>query len=218
MLNSGRLASEQSEGRSVKIGCFIGGKGGSGKTINAHSTTHGLCMMGIPAAYVQTENPEIRKLLSDETRVYSIIDGSTVEKLEAAIATAKQHNGNGVLIIDGGGNRGAVDDLIASVADAIILPFTADDDSVWVVHNELKKFPKAWALPSHWTTNQKARDVDAGFIQKLETAHPGRILLPADVTHSVRDLTLQDFNGSLLPAAQRYCRTMARTVMKLLGY
>jgi len=201
----------------VKVACFIGGKGGSGKTTNAHSTTHGLCMLGIPAAYVMTDNPKVRQLLSDEHRVYSIIDGTTVEKLEAAIATAKQHNnGNGVLVIDGGGNRGAVDDLIASVADAIVLPFTADDDAVWVVYNEMNEFPKAWALPTDWPTNPKAIKVDAGFIKKLKTTYPGRILPPAYSTHSIRDLTLQNFNGTLLPPAQRYCREVARTVMKLL--
>lgn len=201
----------------MKIACFIGGKGGSGKTTNAHSTTHGLCMLGVPAAYVMTDNPNVRQLLTDETRVYSIIDGTTVEKLEAAITTAKQHNGNGVLVIDGGGNRGAVDDLIASVADAIVLPFTADDDAVWVVYNEMNEFPKASALPSNWPSNEKAFKVDAGFIDKLKSKYPGRILPPAYSTHSIRDLTLQSFNGTLLPPAQRYCRAVARTVMKLLG-
>jgi chromosome partitioning protein len=174
-------------------------------------------MLGIPAAYVMTDDPKRRQLLSDEKRVYSILDGTTVENLEARIATAKQHNGNGVLVIDGGGNRAAVDDLIASVADAIILPFTADDDAVWVVHNEMKQFSKAWALPSNWTTNAKAFEVDAGFIQKLRRSYPGRMLPPAFTTHSIRDLALQSFSGTLLPPAQRYCRTIAHTVTKLLG-
>ena len=174
-------------------------------------------MLGTPAAYVMTDDPRRRQLLTDENRVYSILDGTTVENLEARITTARQHNGNGVLVIDGGGNRAAVDDLLASVADAVILPFTADDDSVWVVHNEMNQFPKAWALPSNWTTNAKAFEVDGGYIQKLRGSYPGRVLPPAFTTHSIRDLALQSFNGTLLPPAQRYCRTIARTVMGLLG-
>ena len=47
-------------------------------------------MVGIPAAYVMTDD---RELLSDEKRVYSIIDGRTVPQLENAVATARQHAG-----------------------------------------------------------------------------------------------------------------------------
>ena len=57
-----------------------------------------------------------RELLSDEKRVYSIIDGRTVSQLEKAIATARQHVGAGVMVIDGGGNRAVVDDLLASIS------------------------------------------------------------------------------------------------------
>lgn len=59
----------------MKIVSFLGRKGGVGKTTNSHATAHGLSMVGIPAAYIMTDN---RELLSDEKRVYSIIDGKTV--------------------------------------------------------------------------------------------------------------------------------------------
>ena len=193
----------------MKIVSFLGEKGGVGKTTNAHATAHGLTMLGIPAAYVMTDK---RELLSDEHRVYTIIDGRTVSQLEQAVATARQHDGKGVLVIDGGGNRGAVDDLLASVSNAIILPFTADDDSVYVVAKEMARFTGAWALPSNWPTNSKAATVDAGYIEKLEALYPKRLLAPTPATHSIRDIMLQGFNGSLLAPAQRYCRTLARQV------
>ena len=157
-----------------------------------------------------------RELLSDTARVYSIIDGRTVAQLERAVATAKQKEGPGVLIIDGGGNRGAVDELLASISDAVILPFTADDDSVYVVAQEMAQFPSAWALPSNWPTNSKAKAVDVGYIEKLEAPYPGRLLTPAPATHAIRDIVLQTFDGSLLPPAQRYCRTLARQVCTVL--
>ena len=165
----------------MKIVSFIGEKGGVGKTTNAHATAHGLCMLGIPAAYVMTDK---RELLSDENRIYAIIDGRTVPQLEAAVATARQQGGNnGVFVIDGGGNRGAVDTLIASVSDVVILPFTADDDSNYVVTREMAEFAEAWALPSNWPTNSKAATIDAGYIEKLEARYPGRVL-PADAGHA----------------------------------
>jgi chromosome partitioning protein len=193
----------------VKIVSFVGEKGGVGKTTNAHATAHGLSMLGIPAAYVMTDK---RELLSDEHRVYTIIDGRTVPQLEQAVATARQHEGKGVLVIDGGGNRAAVDDLLTSISDAVILPFTADDDSVYVAAKEMAQFPGAWGLPSNWPTNSKAVTVDEGYIEKLETLYPARLLTPTPATHSIRDFLLQSFSGTLLPPAQRYCRALARQV------
>jgi hypothetical protein len=197
----------------MRIASFLGRKGGVGKTTNAHATAHGLSMVGIPAAYVTTDD---RELLSDEKRVYSIIDGRTVPQLENAVATARQHAGAGVIVIDGGGNRAVVDDLLASISTVILLPFTADDDSVYVVATDLAKFPQAFALPSNWPTNSKAANIDAGYIHKLDAQFPGRILRPIPATHAVRDFVLSEFNGILLPPAQRYCRVVARQVSALM--
>jgi hypothetical protein len=137
-------------------------------------------------------------------------------QLENAVATARQHAGAGVIVIDGGGNRAVVDDLLASISTVILLPFTADDDSVYVVAADLAKFPQAFALPSNWPTNSKAANIDAGYINKLDAQFPGRILPPIPATHAVRDFVLSEFNGILLPPAQRYCRVVARQVAALM--
>ena len=76
-------------------------------------------------------------------------------------------------------------------------------------------FPDAWALPSNWPTNSKAQGVDSGYIDKLEAKYQGRLLPPTPATHSVRDLLLTNFNGGLLPPAQRYCRALARQITAL---
>ena len=78
----------------MKIVSFLGKKGGVGKTTNAHAAAHGLGMAGVPAAYVLTDK---RELLSDEKRVYTIIDGRTVPQLERAIASARQRDTDGIL-------------------------------------------------------------------------------------------------------------------------
>ena len=198
----------------MRIVSFLGKKGGVGKTTNAHAAAHGLSMAGIPAAYVLTDK---RELLSDEKRVYTIIDGRTVPQLERAIASARQRDSNGVFVIDGGGNRGVVDELIASVSNVVIFPFSADDDSVFVVNEEMGQFADAWAMPSNWPTNSKAQTVDAGYIEKLEANYPGRMLPIMPATHAIRDFLLTGFNGSVLPPAQRYCRALARQIADLLG-
>ena len=116
--------------------------------------------------------------------------------------------------MDGGASRRRRDS--DSVSDLVILPFTADDDFQLRRHPGDAEFPEALALPTNWTTNSKAADVDAGYIEKLEALYPGRILPPTPTTHSVRDFILQRFTGALLPPAQRYCRTLARRVIDIL--
>jgi hypothetical protein len=201
----------------MKIIAFAGRKGGTGKTTNSHAAAHGLAMLGIPAAYVLTDDRELPK---DDNRVYSVIDGRTVNQLEQAVATAKEHNGAGVLVIDGGGNRAAVDKLISSVSDAVFLPFGASDDDVETVAKDLETFHVAWAMPSNWPNNTKAREIDIGYIEKL--AHKGhigrdRILNPLVATHAVRDLVLLQYSGVLLPPAQRFCKTLARQLRETLA-
>jgi hypothetical protein len=194
----------------LKIISFTGRKGGVGKTTNSHAAAHGLAMLGIPAANVLTDK---RQLPSDENRTYSVIDGRTTNQLEQAIGTAKGHAGAGVLVIDGGGNREAVDDLLNSISDVMFLPFGASDDDVATVAEDMARFPKAWAIPSNWPNNAKAAQIDRGYIDKLAEHFPDRVLKPLPATHSIRDLILMDFNGILLPPAQSYCRRLARQIV-----
>jgi len=197
----------------MKIITFAGRKGGVGKTTNSHAAANGLAMLGIPSAYVLTDR---RQLPSDENRTYTVIDGRTADQLEQAISTAKRHDGAGIVVIDGGGNREAVDELLGSISDAIFLPFGASDDDVATVAEDMAKFPKAWAWPSNWPSNSKAAEIDRGYVEKLGELYPHRILKPLVATHSIRDLILQNFDGTLLPPAQKYCRMLARQILELL--
>jgi hypothetical protein len=198
----------------MKIITFAGRKGGVGKTTNSHAAANGLAMLGIPSAYILTDR---RQLPSDENRTYTVIDGRTADQLEQAISTAKGHKGAGIVVIDGGGNREAVDELLESISDAIFLPFGASDDDVATVAEDMAKFPKAWAWPSNWPSNSKAAEIDRGYVEKLAELYPDRILKPLPATHSIRDLILQNFDGTLLPPAQKYCRMLARQILELIA-
>jgi hypothetical protein len=197
----------------MKIITFAGRKGGVGKTTNSHAAANGLAMLGIPSAYILTDR---RQLPSDESRTYTVIDGRTADQLEQAISTARSHKGAGIVVIDGGGNREAVDELLGSISDAIFLPFGASDDDVATVAEDMAKFPKAWAWPSNWPSNSKAAEIDRGYVEKLAELYPDRILKPLPATHSIRDLILQNFDGTLLPPAQKYCRTLARQILDVI--
>jgi len=197
----------------MKIITFAGRKGGVGKTTNSHAAANGLAMLGIPSAYILTDR---RQLPSDENRTYTVIDGRTADQLEQAIATARSHKGAGIVVIDGGGNREAVDELLGSISDAIFLPFGASDDDVATVAEDMAKFPKAWAWPSNWPSNSKAAEIDRGYVEKLAELYPDRILKPLPATHSIRDLILQNFDGTLLPPAQKYCRSLARQILDVI--
>jgi hypothetical protein len=60
------------------------------------------------------------------------------------------------------------------------------------------KFPAAWAWPSKWPSSTKAAEIDWGYIDQLAELFPDRILAQLPATHSIRDLILQNFNGTLL--------------------
>jgi cellulose biosynthesis protein BcsQ len=197
------------------IVALVGGKGGVGKTLCSHATAQGLAMCGLSAAYCLTDVD--RPLLPDENRSYAVLDGRTVSELQKQAFNAKNNPANGFLIIDGGGNRGPVDELIVKVADVVILPFTADEDSVAMVLQGLATYPNAWALPNNWTTSPMAQTKDNEFIERVKRKYPKRVLPTSYNTHALIALGRSDFDGQLLTPARMFCRVMAGTVLTLLG-
>jgi hypothetical protein len=75
---------------------------------------------------------------------------------------------------------------------------------------------KSWRRCGRSPTNSKAASIDAGYVEKLEARFPGRVFPPVPATHSIRDFLLNEFDGALLPPAQRYCRTIVRQIAELL--
>lgn len=152
---------------------YVGGqKGGTTKTTTSHLMCLGALLRKQPAAYVLTD-PHRR--IKAEGRPYGVLDGRDGNEL-ARIITASHSQGNGWLIVDGGGNRPAFDQAMAEQAHLTILPFRASEEDLEAVARDMETMPDALALPSAWTTNKHAQEAAQRLIDGLSKAFPGRVI------------------------------------------
>jgi hypothetical protein len=128
---------------------FAGTRGGVGKTVMSHAACLGAVLHDQPAAYVLTD--PIRKL-RETGRPYGVLDGRDPQALTQILKHSLENRG-GWTIIDGGGNRPAFDEKVASIADLTILPFRYTDEDMDVVAKDLARLPEAIAWPTAWPTN-----------------------------------------------------------------
>jgi chromosome partitioning protein len=154
---------------------YLGGqKGGTTKTTTAHLLCLGAILRSQPAAYVLTDpNRQIKA----EGRPFGVLDGRDPVKL-AQIIAASQNTQNGWLVIDGGGNRPALDEELAAEADLCLLPFRASEEDLDTVALDLARLPGAIAWPSAWPTNRHAELAAQYLIEGLAKAFPLRVLSP----------------------------------------
>lgn len=154
---------------------YIGGqKGGTTKTSTGHLLCLGAILRGQPAAYVLTDP---HRQIKAKGRPYGVLDGRDPAKL-AQIIAASQNTQNGWLVIDGGGNRPALDAELAAEADLCLLPFRASEEDLDTVALDLARVPGAIAWPSAWPTNRHAELAAKYLIDGLAKAFPLRVLSP----------------------------------------
>jgi chromosome partitioning protein len=152
---------------------YLGGqKGGTTKTTTAHLLCLGAILRGEPAAYVLTDP---HRQIKSEGRPYAVLDGREPQKL-AQIITASHSTQNGWLIVDGGGNRPALDAKLTEQADLCILPFRPSEEDLDALALDMKALPQAVAWPSAWPTNRMAMQSAQYFIDGLEKAFPLRVI------------------------------------------
>jgi len=155
---------------------FGGQKGGTTKTTSAHLLCLGAILRGEPAAYVLTDP---HRQIKSEGRPYAVLDGRDPKSL-AQIIIASLNTQNGWLIVDGGGNRPALDEKLAEQADLCILPFRASEEDLDALALDMQSMPHAIAWPSAWPTNRHAMQSAQYFIDGLEKAFPLRVI-PAPI-------------------------------------
>ncbi|MCC8997289.1 MAG: hypothetical protein LM517_09640 [Nitrosomonas sp.] len=180
----------------TKIIYFGGSKGGTGKTTTSHLFCLGAILWNQPAAYVLTD-PE--RKVRGEGRPYAVLDGRNPSNL-ANILSAAQNSLNGWLIIDGGGNRPALDQEISNFADLSVLTFRPSEEDLDTVATDLSRLSKAVAWPTAWPTNAFAQRAAQFYIDGLCEAFPNRVILnPIPFVNSVSELLGSSLNSPSQP-------------------
>jgi chromosome partitioning protein len=150
-----------------------------------------------PTAYVLTD-PE--RKVRGEGRPYGVLDGRRPEQL-AQILSASQSSLNGWLIIDGGGNRPAVDRELSAEAQLCLLPFRASEEELDTVATDLQRLPQAIAWPTAWPTNPFAEKAAQFYSDGLAEAFPRRVILqPVPFVNAVAELPASALTAPSTPA------------------
>lgn len=198
----------------AKIVCVIGNKGGTGKTTLSHMIARGMGLLGKRAVCVLTDTH--REKLDKQGRGYLPFDAREPEnflKVMRKLSQVPEWYG----VIDGGGNRPAMDARLAKCADLVILPFRDSHEDIRCVLRDLDKFSHAWALPSQWPTNAWSQQAASRSVAQLMGNHQARLLEPLHA-QSATKLLLQDQLPARLPSAlNNSCRLLALQVFELLG-
>ena len=176
----------------------IGSKGGSSKTTTSHLLAYGLAKFGSRTILLTTDHAAGRLSLSDTNRIYKPLSGQTTEDLKKWFVFFQKLDASkkpSSLVIDGGGNRQNVDDVLANYSDIILLPFRDSEEDVRVVREDMLRLPKAFALPSAWPTNTFAATAADRVLHKMEVEFPGRILKPVPACRATQQLLREDYIG-----------------------
>lgn len=175
---------------------ILGAKGGASKTTTSHLLCHGLSKFLIRSILLTTDHAIGRKSLNDEKRLYSTRSGQTDESLRnsftkfSALDITKY---SAALVVDGGGNRLSVDDVLAKYSDIILLPFRDSEEDIRVVSEDMKRLPQAFALPSAWPTNVFANVAAEKILAKMEAQFSERILKPVPACRATQQLLREDY-------------------------
>lgn len=198
---------------------FLGDKGGSGKTTLAHCAAAGMRDFDGAGIYVLTDN---RMLLPSDERWYDVLCGDDIPLL---CAKADAVADRGLLVIDGAGGNPEADAGIASVCDVVLLPMTADEDSMRTVALDFARIsqinPATYILPNRWTSNSFASAVDADYLQMLTEVldiPSEHVLPPLPQVHAAAEFVRSAFAGEVLPRARQFCRLLTGMCLDLGGY
>lgn len=203
-----------------RVIAVLGSKGGTGKTTIAH-------LLGVGFAAVQYRGEPVKAavLLTDprrepvaqQGRRYRFYDARTPERLRERLERATQSRG-WVLIVDGGGNRPAFDEVVAQSADLVLLPFRDSAEDARTVTADLHRLPMAYGLPSQWPTNAYARPAAERLVNELlgEFVEAGRLLSPVNACRATNELLKRTLDSRLATALLSEAHALTSTVWKCL--
>ena len=148
---------------------IITNKGGVGKTTLSHLLAVGAVWRGVPAYMFHTDN---REPMTTEQRPYAYIDGRDAATLETVIGSLL--NSDGVIIVDGGGNRPEIDLWLAEHMDLVLIPVMADTESVSLAIETMQRIENRGIKNARYilnmvSTNEKSRAFDFdNFFSRLD--------------------------------------------------
>jgi len=150
---------------------IITSKGGVGKTTLCHLLAVGAVWRNVPAYMFHTDN---REPMKTEQRPYAYIDGRDANTLETVINSLL--DSDGVIVVDGGGNRPEIDLWLAKHMDLVLIPVMADTESVNLAIETMERLEgqgidNARYILNMVSTNEKARLYDfENFFYRLESS------------------------------------------------
>lgn len=112
----------------MKSVAFITKKGGAGKTTMAHLTCLGAAWRGVSAHMLHTDD---REPIEANGRPYDLYDVREEDDLIYVYNKLQEAN-NGIISIDGGGNRPDFDKWIAGAVDLVVIPTGLDPEDIQV--------------------------------------------------------------------------------------
>jgi len=139
----------------AKVIAVAGTKGGTGKSTLSHLIAHGAGSLPKPIPAVVLTTDEDDDLLEGNRR-YVVVDGRTPELLASQLEDLLyvEHL---LIVIDGAAGRADLDEVIAKLADVLVVPFGPADHEVTRVNKNLATAPKGIALPNRWPAHQATR-------------------------------------------------------------
>jgi hypothetical protein len=118
------------------------------------------------------------------------------------------------VLIDGGGGRPDVDQVLSQVADLTILPFMQSQTDLRVVRADLDRLPDAVGLPNRWPTQKWAREVADKELSVELGGYMHRLMSPVPEVNGYISL-LRDTGPA--PRINPSCRQLALRVLERMG-
>lgn len=136
---------------------MAGTKGGTGKTTLAHLMGYGAALQGLPALVLHTDAREPER---HQQRPYHYLDGRDPKTLYAALERAKAAP-RGLAVLDGGGNRPAVAEVLARAADLVLIPCGIGGQDAPMALADLADLPGSLVIVNRWPMPKHPRRAKA---------------------------------------------------------
>lgn len=193
---------------------ILGSKGGPGKTTLSHMLAHGFGLLNIASVILVTDQG--RESLSEIGRRYLPCDARNPHNFESIMNRIDNDDmKDTIVIMDGGGNRPRVDDVLYSLADVTLIPFRESAEDLRTAKKDLQRLPEAYAVPCAWPTNKWQRSAADKLAKEMLEGFQERILEPINSISSSKLLLLDTVPAELPSELNNACRAAAWLVLDM---